>query len=202
MKKIFLFVFLSISVYVSHGQVFHGGLFLGIAASQISGDLLSGFNKPGLYGGGFANVYFSEKIALQLEMYYIQKGSRKVYKQNAFDSYKLNLQYIEMALLFKWDFSRRFFFEMGPSIGVIMKTTGVEKDGYGLVPNPNRPAFNNTDLCGIVGLGVNIYDNFKINVRGENSIIPVRKPEVGTSWRLNRWQYNSTLTLSLIYQVK
>ncbi len=199
-KYIVLFLFLSYFGGVQ-AQKFKGGLFAGIAASQISGDQLSGFNKPGLFAGAFTNIVFKEKYGLQLELYYIQKGSRKVSKSNSIATYKLNLQYIEMPILFKWQIVKRFYIELGPAIGVLMKNTGVEKDGYGVVPNSQRPKFNRFDYCAIGGVGVNISKHFKVNLRGESSFIPVRVPQVGTSWRLDRLQYNSSILLSLIYEI-
>jgi hypothetical protein len=203
MKKLFLIVFLTSYAFFSFGQKFHGGLFAGIAASQISGDQLSGFNKAGIYAGGFSNYYFTEKSALVLELYFIQKGSHKSQhpKTNDYTSYNLNLQYVELALMYQWHFSKRFYIETGPGLGVILKTLATEKDQNGVVPNYSRPRFNLLDLSVIAGIGVNISNHFKVNLRGENSVIPVRKPVVGTSVRLDRMQYNSTITLSLIYQI-
>jgi hypothetical protein len=106
-----------------------------------------------------------------------------------------------MPLLFKWEFSKRFYLEVGPSIGVLMNNTGSEKDEGGLIPNPQRPVFNRFDFCGVLGMGVNISKNFKVNIRTIDSFIPVRKPVVGTSYRLDRFQYNTTIALSLIYQI-
>ncbi len=203
MKKLLLIAFLGFYATFAYSQKFHGGLFAGISASQISGDQLSGFNKAGIYAGGFTNYYFTEKSALQLEIYFIQKGSHKSQrpKNNDYSSYNLNLQYVEMALPYQWHFSKRFYIETGPALGVILKTLPTEKDENGIVPNYSRPRFNLFDLSVIAGLGVNISKHFKANLRGENSVIPVRKPEVGTSYRLDRLQYNSTITLSLIYQI-
>jgi hypothetical protein len=204
MKKLLLIGILGFCTSFSYSQKFHGGLFVGISASQISGDQLSGFNKAGIYAGGFTNYYFTQKSALQLEIYFIQKGSHKSQKpkNNDYTAYNLNLQYVEMALLYQWHFYKRFYLETGPGLGVILNTLAVEKDENGIVPNYSRPRFNQFDLSIIAGLGVNISNNFKVNLRGENSIIPVRKPVVGTSVRLDRMQYNSTITLSLIYQIK
>jgi hypothetical protein len=204
MKKLFLIACLGFCTSFSFSQKFHGGLFAGIAASQISGDQLSGFNKAGIYAGGFTNYYFTEKSALELEIYFIQKGSHKSQrpKNNDYSAYNLNLQYTEMALLYQWHFPKRFFLETGLGLGVILNTLAIEKDENGIVPNYSRPRFNQFDLSLIAGLGVNISEHFKVNLRGENSMIPIRKPVVGTSFRLDRMQYNSIITLSLIYQIK
>ncbi len=197
-KYIILFLFLCYFAN-AHAQKFKGGLFAGIAASQISGDQLSGFNKPGLFAGAFTNIVFKEKYGLQLELYYIQKGSRKVAKNGNIDTYKLNLQYMEMPILFKWQIVKRFYIEVGPAVGVLMKNSGVEKDYGGVYTAPDRPVFNRFDYSIVGGLGVNLSTHFKVNLRGESSFVPVRKPDF--SWRLDRWQYNSSILLSLIYEI-
>ncbi len=198
-----LILFFVLAAFQVSAQKFHGGIFAGIAASQISGDQLSGFNKAGFYVGGFSNFWFNEKSALQLELCFIQKGSSKNPrpKNNDYTVYKLNMYYLEMPLLYKWNFIKRFYFEAGPYLGVLMKTNNIEKDEYGLVSNSLRPAFKQFDLGVIGGFGVNIIDHLRANIRFENSVLPVRKPEVGTAWRLDRWQYNSTITLSVIYEI-
>jgi hypothetical protein len=204
MKRIFFIIILGLFTTFSYSQKFHGGLFAGIAASQISGDQSSGYNKAGLFAGGFTNYHFTEKLAIQLEISFIQKGSRKLPhpKVNDYTIYKLNLMYVELPLLFKWDFSKRFYLEVGPSIGVLINNTGREKDEGGLINNPQRPVFNRFDYCGVLGMGVNISKHFIANIRTIDSFIPVRKPVKGTAYRLERWQYNTTIALSLIYQIQ
>jgi len=182
---------------------FHGGFFAGIAASQISGDQLAGFNKAGPYVGGFSNFSFTEKSALELELYYILKGSSKNPhpKSNDYTIYKLNLHYIELAIVYKWQFSKRFWLEAGPAMGVLMKKERIEKDEYGIVDDSQRPVFNDFDFSIIGGMGVNIIKHLKANMRFENSIIPVRGSEI-KYWRIQkRWQFSSSITLSAIYEL-
>jgi len=190
-------------ISVLSAQKFHGGFMAGVAASQISGDQLSGFNKAGPFAGAFSSYNFDDKSSLQLEMYYILKGSSKNPKPkiNDYTVYKLNLHYIELALIYQWQFSKRFWFETGPALGALMKNEKIEKDQNGIVNDPLRPQFNRFDFSGIGGLGVNILKHFKANLRYENSIIPVRGSEI-EYWRINkRWQFSSSLVLSAIYEL-
>lgn len=202
MKKLYFVIFMFI-MSGSFAQKFHGGFFAGVAASQISGDQLAGFYKAGPYVGAFSNFNFNEKSALQLELYYILKGSNKNQRPKIDDYtiYKLNLHYIELGLLYKWNFSKRFWFETGPALGVLMKNNAIEKDEYGIVNDSQRPRFNSFDFSGIAGLGVNIINHLKANIRYENSIIPVRGSEI-PYWRIQkRWQLSSSITISAIYEI-
>ncbi|MEI6764440.1 MAG: porin family protein [Bacteroidota bacterium] len=200
MKRALALLIISITVISSiNGQtVFKGGLSLGITASQISGDQLSGFNKAGIFGGAFVNFRFTTRSALQFEMNYIQKGSAHNPKPGAVDphSYKLNLQYIEIPILYNWLFNKRFEFELGPTVAFLMKST--EKDEGGIMPD-TRP-FNWYEVGVLGGIQFNISENFRAGFRGQNSILPVRNHAGNVTYRLNRGQYNSLLLLNLTYE--
>ena len=75
-KKISIILLILLSVNKMTAQEFKGGFIGGISTSQLSGDMLGGFNKMGLIIGGFTSRSFSEKISAKLEIVYIQKGSR------------------------------------------------------------------------------------------------------------------------------
>lgn len=200
MKKIVLLIAFGLLGMNGFSQKFTGGLTLGMNASQISGDQAEGYNKPGLMAGAFTTMKFGEKWGLQLELYYIMKGSRKVSKNSPWSTYKLNMHYVEMPLLVKWSFYKKFSIMAGPSLGILIKAT--EKDAYGVVNNFDRPEFNLLDFGGIGGIEYAIIPQFKVGFRASSSIIPVRKPQLNTSWRLDRWQYNTSLLLSVVYQFK
>jgi hypothetical protein len=130
---ILLSIFLLFSLNIK-SQNFGGGCFAGIVASQISGDDLSGFNKPGFNGGIFTNLKINEKLKLQLELSYIQKGSRdNAYPDKGdYESYLLRLNYVEMYLNFKFKLNKFFAFDAGPCIAYLFSHS--EKYQYGELP--------------------------------------------------------------------
>ncbi len=200
MKRIVLFVFLLLNLTLLNAQenkVFYGGAYAGLSASQLSGDQLSGYKKAGLYAGAFVNIHVSEKSAVQLEISYIQKGSRSVSK-NLGLIYAVNLQYFEVPLLYKWQFHKRFGFEVGPATGFLIKTNNVEKDYMGLLPN--RPDFNRIDLSAMGGFSIGIVEHLKLDLRFSQSVLPVRKHSSGAVYRLNRGQYNSVIGFTLVLE--
>jgi len=69
-----------------YSQQFDGGILAGGALSQVDGDYWTGFTKAGFLAGGFVSLELSPNSSLQLELEYIQKGSKKndYYEQNAF----------------------------------------------------------------------------------------------------------------------
>jgi hypothetical protein len=197
-------LFLSTAAVAQDKAIFHGGFYAGIATSQLSGDQLSGFKKPGAYAGAFINLHLGPQSLLQLEISYIQKGSRSVSKTIGL-VYAVNLQYFEMPLLYKYQFPgklRRFGLEAGPALGFLIKNTDVERNSYGLLYN--RPPFNRIDLSAMGGLSVMIIDGGKCDmttdIRVSQSVIRVRKHFSGEVYRLNRGQYNSVLSLTLAFE--
>jgi hypothetical protein len=179
------------------GQQFNGGLLGGLSMSEISGDRLTGPNKAGVYAGGFVNTYISKKSSFQMELDFIQKGSRK--NPDTLDNsnyYLLRLSYIEMFLHYKWDFSELFTLEAGPSFGVLLKSYE-EADGQILT----EPPFNNGDLSLNVGLFFSLTQRWRFNVRYSNSVLAVRPHASGQTYKWNQGQYNEVLSFTFHYKL-
>src|SRR5258706_10632378 len=95
--RIFFLFFILITNLI-YAQNFNAGLRFGIDGSQVNGDNLSGFNKAGIIAGAYVSRKFSDLISLQMEMVYIQKGSRKPTDMNN-SYYRLRVHYIEVPVL-------------------------------------------------------------------------------------------------------
>lgn len=180
-----------------NSQNFGGGMYGGIATSQISGDRLAGFNKPGINVGIFTNYSFNESLKLQLELSFIQKGSRDNANPDKgdYESYLLRLNYIEIPVLMNYKVNKFFSFEAGPYVAYLLGFS--ENDFYGEIPGSK--AFNKYDL-GITGsMHYIINENLDAVFRVSNSLLPVRDHKGGGTYRLNRGQYNSVVSLGLHY---
>lgn len=193
---LFCLVFLFFGSFL-FGQQFNGGLLGGLSMSEISGDRLTGPNKAGVYAGGFVNTYISKKSSFQMELDFIQKGSRK--NPDTLDNsnyYLLRLSYIEMFLHYKWDFSELFTLEAGPSFGVLIKSYE-EADGQILT----EPPFNTGDLSLNVGLFFSLTQRWRFNARYSNSILAVRPHASGQTYQWNQGQYNEVLSFTFHYKL-
>lgn len=190
-------VFIIGNINAQETKVFNGGAFAGISASQLSGDQLSGYKKAGICAGAFVNIHFTPKSALQLELSYIQKGSRSVSKNWGL-IYHVNLQYVEIPVLYKWQFHKRFGLEVGPATGFLMKRNNIERDYSGIWLN--RTDFNLIDLSAIAGVSVGIVEHLKFDFRFSQSVLPIRKHSSGAVYRLNRGQYNSVVAFTLVLE--
>jgi hypothetical protein len=215
MKAYFLYLGLllgSLQLMAQETALFHGGGYVGMSTSQLSGDNSAGFNRIGLYAGTFVNVHVSPRSLLQLELSYIMKGSRDVSKTMGL-IYASNLQYFEAPLLYKFSFNgiasgnkifgaifRHLELETGPAIGWLIKSDSVERDSYRKYNDPNMQPWSKIDLSVMAGLNIKIVEHFKVNVRFSQSVLPVRRPKSGIHYRLNYGQYNSVVSLTLVVE--
>ncbi len=183
---------------IAKSQEFRGGILGGLAASEISGDRLQGPNKAGVYVGAFVNRYFSPSSSLQMELDFIQKGSREnPDSSNNFSSYLLRLNYVEIPLHYKYDFIEKGTLETGLSLGVLVHSLE-QVNSYDWVAGSD---FDRLDLSFNIGLYYTLMENLRINVRYSNSILPVRPHAGGATWRLNKGQYNEVLSFVLFYEL-
>ena len=196
MKRRLLFTaaILVITMVTASAQNFNGGFLAGIGAAEISGDRLEGPNKAGIYAGAFVNRYFTKHSSAQMELNFVQKGSRKNPDSLDYSTYLLRLNYVELFLNYKWDFGKMFTLEVGPSLGVLIKSYE-EADGS----IHTQPAFNATDLSGNFGLFIWLTEHWQFNVRYSNSILAVRPHSQGQTYRWNRGQYNEVLSFTFHY---
>ena len=198
LKKILVGSLMVFCFHFSHGQRFKAGLIGGLSTTQVAGDQLSGFNKAGVIAGGFVSNPVSDKSSLQMEILFIQKGSRKpVQPDKDNEYYVMRLAYFEVPVLFKYQVSSKINVELGLSIGALMFSE--EEDQLGL--QRHKPAFNKTDFSGIMGFTYPLSDHLFFNLRLSNSIIPIRDFASGYSFAFfNRGQYNTVVAFTLHYQ--
>ena len=195
-RKLVLFTLLLSAALAGSGQDFNGGVLGGLSASEISGDRLSGPNKAGLYIGAFVNRYFTTRSSFQMELDFIQKGSRSnPDSTNNYESYLLRLNYIELPVHYRYDFIERASLETGLSLGVLIHSFE-EANGYEWTSGPD---FQPIDLSFNIGLFYSIFENLRINVRYSNSILAVRPHSQGQTYRWNKGQYNEVLSFVLFY---
>ena len=197
-------VVLLLITFSSSAQVFKAGATLGLNASQIEGDGIGGYNKPGVIIGGFVNTHLSEKWSSQFEISYIGKGSRKNARPDKgdFNSLKVNLNYIEVPVSLRYH-HQKFLFEVGLYYGILLNSS-VENE-FGAVSLGNFP-FEKSDFGGLLGIQYQLNDQIAVNIRSKNSILPVRDfnnfdQNIGLFNRLfNRGWYNIELNFSVRYQ--
>jgi hypothetical protein len=84
----------------SEGQQFKGAIVSGLTLAQIDGDLLSGFNQPGLRGGLHLDSRINDRWSLAMEMAFSQSGSRRQLTDSpGAILYKIRLNQVEVPLM-------------------------------------------------------------------------------------------------------
>jgi len=198
MKNILIpFMLVLLAAGAAPGQEFRGGLLGGLSTSEISGDRLTGPNKAGIYAGAFVNRYLTERSSLQMELDFIQKGSRKNPDSLSMASYLLRLNYIEIPVHYRYDFLKKFAFEVGLSYGALIRSY----EEINTIEETNaRKIFFKYDFSFNFGLFYKLSSRWKANVRYSNSILPVREHSSGQTYLLNLGQYNEVLSFVLFYE--
>lgn len=199
--RLLFFIAILISPYLSIGQSFNSGLAFGLVASQVDGDNFGGYNKIGLYGGIFVGHPINDKFDLNMQISFIQKGSR----QNAspadgvYTSYLMRLNYAEIPLYFNWKlYQKKLYFQGGLTFGYLINA--IEKDEYGVITQSSSvPEFNRFELGILGGFGYNINDKWSFVLRGQYSILPVRNTPLIVLWYFNESLRNNVITTALYY---
>jgi hypothetical protein len=84
----------------SEGQQFKGSIVSGLTLAQIDGDLLSGFNQPGLRGGLHLESRINDRWSIAMEMAFSQSGSRRQLTDSpGAILYKIRLNQVEVPLM-------------------------------------------------------------------------------------------------------
>jgi hypothetical protein len=184
----------------SKAQSFHAAVKAGVSATQVSGDNLSGFDQFGGVIGGLVGLPLSNNIDLNLEMLFVQKGSRKLADPDKGDfiEYELRLNYFEFPLMLQYKHSSRIALEAGPIIGVLVSSK--EEDGSGPYNWSTPRPFDKTELSAGGGISYNFSGNWSVVSRFESSILPIRPHQSGQTYDWNRGQYNTVLLFMLQYR--
>ncbi|MCF8335020.1 MAG: PorT family protein [Bacteroidales bacterium] len=199
MKKTILIIVLTGFMLPVLAQRFHGGAMLGLAATQIDGDNLGGYNKPGIRGGGWVNTPVSESLVMQLELEFIQKGSKV--SQNELKNkeyYHARLNYLQAPVLVQTSLMTRLTGEAGIA-GAYLVASLEDDDGGGFIEAD--PPFDQFELSGLLGLNYELSEHFIANVRFNYSLLPVRPHPGNQSYWLDRGQFNNAMLFSLYYRI-
>ena len=94
---------------------------MGLNFCQIHGDSYSGFDKLGLFFGTSVNAHLNKKMSLELGFYFSQKGARHNSnpENGDFSFYRVNLNYLDLPILFKYQINSTYFVTAGPSFSYL-----------------------------------------------------------------------------------
>lgn len=173
---------------------------LGLVGSQVAGDLRGGYNKAGVNAGGWISLNISPKSSLQMELAYVQKGSRENqdWERGIERTYIMRLGYVELPFLYRYAYNERIELETGIGLNFLVH----QKESLGGDVTTDSP-FRSQNLCFLAGISVKINNRLRINFRTDNSLFSIRKNRVsGDVWRIwDHGQFSDALVLSAYYKL-
>lgn len=206
--KYCLFIIFLFSIIFAEAQEFRAGPLVGLNMSQVDGDDYAGFNKLGLELGGFVSRKIATNWEAQLDIAYIQKGSRKVPKADKGDyaDYEIKLDYIHFPIVARYRY-KDFSVEGGVAIGVLLNDEEY-RDGQPLKGLEGVPPFQPIEYATVFGFNYHLSDRLWVNARLLYSINRVRIPYDGQvpiykpHW-LSRLpgQYNNNMVFTVYYAI-
>jgi hypothetical protein len=199
---VFLLLLLVMASSSLQAQRFNAGLMLGGVTSQVDGDTYDGYHKWGYLGGGYVTLQISPHSSFQMELEYIQKGSRRNDTTvSGGNTYLLRLHYIEVPILYQYTFKKRFYFEAGPVADVTIGSLELLNEAAPPETVPLRPV----TFAGIFGFGAYLTNHLRINIRSNYSLNSIRSKNNYGGYRrmlFETGQYNNVLSLALLWDFK
>lgn len=182
------------------GQPFSGGIKSGLVASQVAGDTYSGYNKAGIDAGVFINLETSRKVSINMEIAFVQKGSRNNENPDVPSSgqYLLRLNYVELPLVLQYKISP-FKIEAGISADFLLNY--FEESNYQYI---ELNEWRSVALNSIFGIQYQLNDKWAVGIRSINSTSSIRKNAIPGNVRRygNRFgQFNDALVINLYYTI-
>jgi len=200
MKKYFIFILLiSIIISISYAQKpdgFHAGIIGGLVASQVDGDNYAGYNRLGLQFGGFTKFKLNQDWGGQVEIKYLQKGSKQVSQKNGI-FFEIKLDYVEVPVLVNYQFDEKMYAEGGFAFAYLIGAHE-DRDGYGFSDYTND--FEAYDLSALIGFNYIFNAHFIGNVKYSYSMLPIRPHPGNQTYWGDMGCYNNLVSAALYYK--
>lgn len=158
-------------------QRFKAGVILGFNMAQLDGDRSAGYNKLGLAGGLSLVILLAEKIDVNVELLYSQRGSRSsLVPDNSIVPFKIITDFIEIPVLFNYkDWQSddgeyyKLHFHGGFSYGRLIRTE-VEDDSPLSNLSLASQSFNKNDVSFMLGATFYTGPHLAVTFRWSRSI--------------------------------
>lgn len=148
----------------------------GFNASQIAGDALAGFNKPGIHAGLNLGFRVSEKFDVNLDLLFSQKGSWPR-RRSSLIGQRTNLNYAEFPVyvtLNDWYNEDGDYFKVGIYAGLAYAYLISGSSGVGVLED-ELENFKSFDMGALAGAYYAFTPRLRLNFRYSNSFIKIYK---------------------------
>lgn len=144
MKKISLLAVMLVAATALFAQSVNFGLKGGLNVSSLT----TMDAKAGYHLGGLAHIHLNSQWAIQPELVYSNQGGKYTISDG---EHNLNLNYINIPVLFQYMADGGFRIETGPQLGIL--TDVEDRVGDFKTDNFTSSDFKNTDVSWVFGLG-------------------------------------------------
>ncbi|XOV95264.1 MAG: porin family protein [Bacteroidota bacterium] len=162
---------------VLQAQHINLGIKGGLNVSTIEGDNSGSYKtKPGFYLGLLGHIHLTDQFAIQPEAYYSVQGTQ--YKSGSSDL-KLNLNYVNIPLLFQYMFDNGFRLQAGPQVGILVSANSVVSDSDTEV----KSSYKNTDVALVAGMSyVKPSTGFGFDIRYNHGLSNINASDAVNSY--------------------
>jgi len=198
MRLRIILILIGVSLFPkTFAQYFDGGILAGITASQMDGDILGGYHKPGFTAGIWVGRELNSTWCYRAELKYIQKGAATNQSTDQYAVYRKTLHYIELPVIVQYKFSSNLYAEGGLSVAYLAYASlFVDSQRYNATESMKKIECNT-----LLGLTYQINKNLSMNFRFSYSIFPVSHL-LGNLTIWNTYaQYNNVISLSVYYKI-
>ncbi|MDO9594061.1 MAG: porin family protein [Lutibacter sp.] len=185
MKKIVLVAVIAIISLVSVNAQTSFGAKAGVNSATLIGDVDGNKSLIGFNAGLFAEIAVADSFYIQPELFYSTQGTDD-YRYDLVFVDKLNLDYINLPIMFKYDVANRFYLEAGPQVGFLVSAKRGDVDV--------KDDFESTDFGANFGLSYGFTENLFAQARYNIGLSDIDKNE------LNDKVSNAGLSFSLGYK--
>lgn len=206
---ILIVVVLFVGFHQLNAQIIKGEALLGFNLSQVEGDEVAGFKKPGINIGAGAMIPFGKNWDISFEITYNQKGAREgdqyidtIAGIPVTGAYKLRLNYAEIPILIHYTDKDLITIGAGFAYGQLVGVQEWEHNRQVDSTNLNSGTYSKSDFSYIIDLRIKLKGPLKLAIRYQNSINKIRTREFKNEYTGDVWtrdQYNKVITLRLIY---
>ncbi len=202
---IVIFLFSIFITETTEAQRFLGSATIGLNMSQIDGDEVVGYKKPGLYFGGQARLPLGKNFSTSVEIAFSQKGAYQKYPIESDPTkelpyYNIRLNYLDVPILVHYEDKNFILAGLGFSVGRLVSLKEYE---WGIPTDASiiNKTYKTNDYSVLVDLGFLIFPKARLHFRYSYSMAKIRTRTYtdtsGQTWE--REQFNNLLSLRISY---
>lgn len=169
MKKIIILIIFTILSSEINAQLFEGGIDFGLAASQIDGDQMGGYHKPGISIKFYSLLNISKTLSLTSGVGYVGKGAHNQPKATYFST---SLHYAEIPVILNIKPYDKLSFSAGLNYGYLIR--GMQKTASGDY-REDELNLRKSDLSTFFSLNYALTDRTTVKFAYNYSLMPVTK---------------------------